>query len=462
MYGKVTNPRVAMIKRILSIITILAVTVLATSFNFSNNSASATVPGINTLTSVNDSGNGQGGDQSSGLSNFNNSSSQIVSNGRFIAFNSNATNLVANDTNNTTDVFVRDTKMNTTIRVNTSTLGVQANGISHLADISSNGRYILYISQATNLIDGATRPIGQLYIYDQKTATTDIAIRHSLTGAYVSHANAFDGYSVSDDGRFVLFKSVSRAGGDAAPSGQWHLYAFDRDTNIWTPIDVPIDGIYYDVGAAYAQMSCDGAFAVFVSSASNLVAGDTNAQKDVFLVDMRRGVKIKNITQAANGNSNHPKISCNGEHIAFNSQSTNIVSGVPGSPNTLTHVYSYNRLDDTFALVDRNNSGAIASSSVGNGGDFDIDNAGNAIFISNASNMPAPWVAQLYLRNNEASTTEMLSIKSDGTPSGSGIFYKPTLSADGKFIAYCANDGSGLIAGDANGAIDIMLSKTGM
>src|SRR4029453_10228645 len=130
----------------------------------------------------------------------------ISADGWYVAFYSDASNLVSGDTNGTRDVFVRDLQRGETTRVSVSTSGTEANGDSFAPGISSDGRYVAFASAATNLVDGDTNDANDIFVRDRQTNTTT---RVSV-GYDGSQANGgSDPPSLSGDGRLVAFTSAA-------------------------------------------------------------------------------------------------------------------------------------------------------------------------------------------------------------------------------------------------------------
>src|SRR5262249_13825695 len=130
----------------------------------------------------------------------------ISSDGRYVAFQSDASNLVAGDTNGVTDVFVRDRLTGTTERMSVDSAGVQGNGVSSVPSISADGRYVAFLSDASNLVAGDTNGVTDVFVHDRTTGATE---RVSVaTGG--TQADRGSGYAaISPDGRFVAIGSVA-------------------------------------------------------------------------------------------------------------------------------------------------------------------------------------------------------------------------------------------------------------
>lgn len=403
----------------------------------------ATVPGVNTKVSVDNAGNL--GNNHSANSDFS-KGSKVTRDKRYAVFNSKATNLVANDTNSKQDVFLRDLAQGTTSRISVSNSGVEGDNDSDFMTISETGRFTIFRSKSTNLIDGETYSgvTYRMYKYDLDTNTTSYI---GITSPYAIVSG------ISSDGRFVALESMNAT---------YQLYLYEIATQTQTRLDNPLDGVQQNVDMAskYAEMSCDGAFIVFESGASNLVVNDTNDKRDIFLADLRNGVKITNLTIGSNGDSKYPEISCNGNYVGFRSTSTTFVSGTSSGAN---HYYRYDRITGTFEALDRLTSGGIASAPAPtiNDSALQLSDKGDAVFthVNNMSSASSTG-SQIYIRNVAATTTERLSVTSAGVASDTAVA-TPSISADGKLAVYKVSPYNNLIGG-TNSWVAVITSETGL
>src|SRR4028119_264212 len=159
----------------------------------------------------------------------------ISADGRFVAFYSQASNIVPGDTNNSYDTFVRDTLTNTTTRVSLDSAGNQGNSDSYSASISADGRFVAFSSEASNIVPGDTNNYADIFVRDRLTNTTT---RVSVDSA--GNQGNRDSYSpsISADGGFVAFYSEASniVPGDIDENGD--IFVRDRLTNTTTPVSV--------------------------------------------------------------------------------------------------------------------------------------------------------------------------------------------------------------------------------
>src|SRR5437016_8015596 len=219
-------------------------------------------------------------------------SSALSADGRFVAFVSAATDLVAADTNGVSDVFVHDRQTGATERVSVASGGAEGNGSSGLIGfafppaLSADGRFIAFVSFATNLVAGDTNGATDVFVHDRQTGTTE---RVSVASGGTQSNAASLGSALSADGRFVAFQSdaTNLVAGDT--NGATDVFVRDRQTGMTERVSVASDGTQANNVSSYPALSADGRFVAFESDATNLVAGDTNGATDVFVHDRQTG-----------------------------------------------------------------------------------------------------------------------------------------------------------------------------
>ncbi|MEN6644398.1 MAG: FlgD immunoglobulin-like domain containing protein, partial [Armatimonadia bacterium] len=208
----------------------------------------------------------------------------ISADGRHIVFRSSSSDLVPVDTNGQDDVFVRHLATGETTMVSVATSGLQANGWPSWGrpSISSDGRYVAFGSTATNLVANDTNSKVDVFVHDCASAqTTRVSV---ATGG--AQGDLDSGYpSISADGRFVAFVSDSTNLVSGDTNGDEDVFVRDRTTGQTTRVSVATGGAQGNNSSSGPSISADGRYVAFMSSASNLVAGDTNGCRDVFVHD---------------------------------------------------------------------------------------------------------------------------------------------------------------------------------
>jgi Ca2+-binding RTX toxin-like protein len=294
-----------------------------------------------------------GGNQGKGTRFF--TTPSISADGRFVAFESGASNLVPGDTNNTDDTFVRDTLTNTTTRVSFDSAGNQANSGSYTASISADGRFVAFESDASNLVPGDTNRRQDIFVRDTLTNTTTRVFADSA-----GNQGNEDSYSpsISADGRFVAFSSDASNLVPGDTNDGRDIFVGDRLTNTTTRVSVDSAGNQGNFDSGNPSISADGRFVAFESFASNIVPEDTNNSFDIFVRDTLTNtttrVSLDSAGNQANSASNRPSISADGRFVAFSSRASNIV---PGDTNTNPDIFVRDTLTNTTTRVSVDSAG---------------------------------------------------------------------------------------------------------
>ena len=395
----------------------------------------------------------------------NSGSAAISADGSTVAFASDATNLVPDDSNHKADVFVRALDTSTTKRVSVSSTGAQANGDSMSTtddliagpSISADGRFVAFGSIASNLVAHDTNGKEDVFVRDLKLGTTT---RVSVGTAGAQGNNASFQPSVSADGRYVAFASAASnlVPGDSNRS----VDIFVRDLRAQTTRRVSLrSGGGQDNGADLRpSISADGRLVVFESLASNLVAGDSNRTFDVFARDLATGttrrVSVSSAGTGANGGSftgRQPSISANRRYVAFYSLASNLA---PGDSNRSYDVFVRDLTNHTTKRVSVGSGGAQ-----GNNDSFlpSISADGKIVgFESTASNLTAGdsnHADDGFIRNLATAKTQRVSVSSGGAQAR-GPSEWLSISADGRFVAF-DSAARNLVGGDINRSEDVFV-----
>ncbi len=260
----------------------------------------------------------------------NNSSSDpaISADGRYVAFESSASNLVSGDTNGSDDIFVHDTHSGMTTRVSLATDGTEGNGGSYTPAISADGRFVTFESAASNLVSGDANGDGDIFMHDTHSGmTTRVSLATDGTEANIGSSSP----DISADGRFVTFESEASNLVSGDTNGEFDVFVHDTQTGTTTRVSLATDGMQGNDGSYSPAISADGRYVAFCSWASNLVSGDTNGAYDVFVHDTQTGtttrVSLATDGTQGNGSSYDLAISADGRYVAFKSSASNLVSG---------------------------------------------------------------------------------------------------------------------------------------
>jgi Tol biopolymer transport system component len=279
----------------------------------------------------------------------------ISADGRFVAFTSKATNLVASDTNGTFDVFVRDRIEGVTQRVSVGQNGQQANGDSTQAAISADGRFVAFRSFASNMVDSDTNGTSDVFVRDRMAPQVTERVSVGQNGQQANGSS----YSpaISAVGRFVAFASGASnlvgVGGDTNSLAD--VFVRDRMApQVTERVSVNSSEQQTSGGSASFDpaISANGRYVLFTTFASNMVDSDTNNTFDVFMRDRTltetNRISVGQKGQAKGGASSQGSISASGRYVAFTSLATNLV--IPDT-NGFADVFMRDRIGGVIQRV---------------------------------------------------------------------------------------------------------------
>lgn len=352
--------------------------------------------------SVNNSGN-----QVAGVSTASPYASCSVSaDGRYVAFSSNAVNLVSNDSNGVRDVFLRDIEDGTTVRMSVASGGIQATGGESVAPVlSADGRRLLFRSSATNLGAGEGESVNRVYLRDLAGAQNELVslFPHGSVGAYRIAMNG--------DGTMIAWDTA--ASFNASDTGA-DFDVFLRSSGVTTLVSYVHGDTSVAAGGSsrYPVLTADGRFIAFQSEATALLppGQDTNGSVDVFLRNLTDGtlerISLSAISTQVTGDSTFPSLSADARYVLFHSVSSELVAG---DSNDVADVFLRDRIAESTIRVSVGSKGEQADGpAVANSLALSSDGS-KAAFGSQASNL-APGVTggwqQLYLRTLPAPAEE--------------------------------------------------------
>lgn len=342
--------------------------------------------------------------------------------GRYIAFGSSASNLVAGDTNNLGDIFVRDLRGNA-LRVSVDSAGAQSTGgDSSRAQLSRDASTVVYQSTATNLVGGDTNAVEDVFAtFIVPTLTGGLrtagTVRVSTDAAGVQANGASRRATVSADGRYVAFQSDASNLVTGDTNGVADIFVKDLLTGAIERVSVDDFGDEADDDSYAPQISADGSFVVFSSQADNLVGDDTNGAWDVFIHDMVAGTT---------------------ERVSL---STDGSEGDGDSGNVANRT---NPFDPLF----------VRRPSVTDDGRFVVFNSDATNLIADDTN----GVADIYVRDRELGTTERVSLGLNGVEGDGDSTYpiiSPFVDADNHLTVMYLSTSTNLVNDDFNGVDDV-------
>ena len=366
----------------------------------------------------------------------------ISEDGRFVAFVSRASNLVSGDTNGTNDVFVRDTLNDTTRRVSFTPNGTQVDGAgAGQPSISPDGRFVAFTANF------------ELFVRDTVANTTRQIYLPGSIGR-----GEYGNPTISRNGRFVAFSYAPEGWVLNYSSQKSNIFVYDTVADTARQVSLNSSGAQSNGDSRFPYISADGYFVAFTSYASNLVNDDTNGKLDVFvrntLTNTTRRVSLNLDGSQRNAESGLPSISGDGRHVAF--VSSHSIWG--GGTNTVFDVFMGDTVTNTtrqISLSSQNYQGNEDSYSPS------ISADGRYVaFYSDASNLVGDdtnGVADAFVRDTVTNTTRRILLDSSFVGDPKVKFYSsPAISADGRYVAI-ASKASNLVSGDTNGAADVFV-----
>lgn len=406
--------------------------------------------------------------------------------GRFVVFDSGATNLVPNQNPGPNrQVYLHDRQTGVTEIVSVSSAGAPGNGDSIVATVSDDGDIVVFDSFADNLVANDTGGARDVFVRNRAAGTTQ-RISQLVNGSQAPCANInvdpnlcnSSDPSISADGTIVAFASRSALTADDDDDNLNDVFVFNRSTGSLQRISVGVGSVDPNGGSGSPAISADGLHVAFSSLANNLVAGDTvDSVDDIFVFDRQTGqlrkVSVVPGNVASNGSSFSPSLSGDGRFVAFWSEAENLllpdgngfadifVADMQDNPATLKRL-----VNNTPQPGDSSFNGTSRAPSISRDGKIvAFDSEATNVDITTPDNN---GVRDIYVLDRSCSTTFMsglctfkrASIASNGDVSN-GESRFPALSGDGKYVTYFsdANNLVPFVGGDGNGVRDAFVTK---
>lgn len=344
-------------------------------------------------------------------------SSDTTTDGRFVVFSSTVNGLVAGDNDNASDIFVRDRLNGTTERLLANVGGQSVSTRGFTPSISGDGRFVAFVSGATNLVPGDTNGLNDVFVLDRTTAgVTRVSVsstggQSSLTGVSSPLSLFAPGVfspTLSADGRYVAFYSPLTGLVPGDTNGVYDVFLHDRVTKATRRVSVSSAGLQGDSsttlsnqGSRNPALSANGRFMAFTSDASNLVPGDTNSLDDVFWRDNLTG-EVKRITTVGNTSVGKLDISADGRYVTYYSSAGG-------------------------GLLVYDNQTQLTSPIATGGVDPAISADGRYVTFS-ANN-------QVLVNDRQTGVTSTVSVSNAGVV-GNGLSVLPSISADGTVVVF--------------------------
>nr|WP_319374457.1 Ig-like domain-containing protein [uncultured Methanobacterium sp.] len=364
----------------------------------------------------------------------------ISADGRYIAFSSYANNLIDNNTNYYSDIFVRDRLLNTTERISISSTGEEGNGDSYESFISSDGRYVTFTSYASNLVSNDVNGFRDVFIRDRLLNVTQ-----RLSVSSTGEAGNGDSYgsSISSDGCYVAFYSYASNLVENDTNGFCDIFVYNRNSKTIKLISIPFNGEEANSDSYEPFISADGNFIVFTSYASNLVENDTNDASDVFVFNQKlntiKRVSVSFDKENGDNDSFEPSISSDGRYIAFSSFASNLVENDTNGKD----IFVFDQMSGVTARVSVSDTGEEPSEN-----NYNPSISGDGRYVAFVSGNIRPAVCKTLSRFENADEvvdifvcdlwlkiTRKVSISSNGEQANANSD-DPVISGNGQYVAF--------------------------
>lgn len=381
----------------------------------------------------------------------------MSANARYVAFASRASNLVPGDTNRAADVFVRDRVAKVTRRVSIGPRGRQGNRSSFDPAISADGRFVAFVSDARNLVARDTNRATDVFVRDRLKGVTRLV--SGGRGGAPGNAAVIFRPAVSGNGRFIVFRSAASNLVPRDTNNCYDLFLWNRATGKTTRVSVGRRGVQANDDSGEPTISPDGRYVAFQSEASNLVTGDTNAVFDVFIRDRAAGtterVSVGQGGTEGDGGSFNPAISDTGRFVAFTSGASNLIAT---DSNGRGDVFVRDRSANATKRVSNGVGGQETNAFSGHP---DISSNGRyVVFMSQASNVmrgDRNAALDVFFVDRATGRVRLVSVNRRGGW-GNGESYRPTMSNSGRYVGFMSL-ATNLIARDTNDQPDVFLRE---
>ena len=386
----------------------------------------------------------------------------VSADGRYLAFVSEAPNLVGGDINAITDVFVRDRITKQTRRVSVGIGAVLANGPSFSPAISADGRFVTFASDAENLVADDNNGFTDVFVRDLRLGTTTRVSVDSTSTPIQANGASYDP-TINADGSKIAFTSDATNLVEGDSNNVEDVFVRDRTASMTNRVSIAtgMGGVQGNGGSGQAYLSGSGQLVAFISQATNLIATDTNNAFDVFIRDLSANTTSRISVAATNTQVNkdswQPALSSDGRYVVFASDATNLVAA---DSNGVSDIFVRDRTAKTTSRVSLDVSGGQSD-----GFSYNpvISNDGRYVAFDSLATLDAvdynnAW--DVYLRDRTSKTTTRLSVATS-TEEGNADSQRPVMSADGRYVLF-ESFGTNLVNGDTNAAADIFVRDRGV
>jgi hypothetical protein len=378
--------------------------------------------------------------------------------GRRVAFSSFASNLSPEDPDRFSDVYVLDRQTGELTVESRSSAGVKGSGTSTVAAISGDGRFVLFRSDAANLVPADTNAREDVFLRDVQTGTTE---RVNLSSSGAQANNATDDAKVSDDGRFVVFRSDATNLVSNDSNARADIFLRDRLNRTTTRVSRTAGGGQLNATSFNPEISPDGRFVAYSTGATNVVGNDRNgAADDVIVYDRTTGrtelVSVSSAGVQGDHRSTDPELSGDGRYVAFHSAASNLVAGDTPLTNDM---FVRDRVAGTTERISVSSTGTTDSENM-SGTHHGITRDGRFVAFATQKRL-APddtgVITDVYVRDRARGTTTRASVSTAGAQ-GNGSSIWPSISDNGRLVVF-GSEATNLVANDTSDRLDVYLRE---
>jgi Tol biopolymer transport system component len=379
-------------------------------------------------------------------------------NGKIVVFGSYASNLVTGDTNGASDIFLRDRKAGTTTRLSVDADGNEGNGSSYDPCISANGRWVLFYSNASNLVPGDENNRDDVFLLDRKTGELRM-VSLAEDGTPGDGYSYIYGSSLSANGRYAAIYSQASTLVEGDDNGQYDVFFLDLKTGAVTLLSAAGDGTPGDDDSDDPSMSPNGRYVVFYSASTNLLPGLNNGESQIYEWDRKHGVLYHASPADGGGPAGNscydPVVSQNGDRVVFYSYATDLVPDADTNGDADEFLYDFRT--GTMTRLSEDADGATLA---GSAYEASISQSGNlVVFYTSQALLPEDdnGAYSAYAYDVKSGTLRLLSKNADGvTGDADAYVFATSLTPSGRWMAL-SDLSSNLVADDTNGQYDVFL-----
>lgn len=400
----------------------------------------------------------------------------ISNNGRFVAFSSDASNLVPNDTNGVTDIFIFDLETSITERISVDSNGLEGNkasGFSDLIAVSNDGRYVVFSSEASNLVANDTNTFCEDSRTQEFINCPDVFVKDRSTNEVRLVSVSSEGVqgngssglpSISADGRYVAFMSEANNLVENDTNEVADIFIHDLQTGETKRVSIASDGTQANGLSFINRISANGQYVVFETTADNLSSEDTDDQLDIYTHNLQTGETVQVSGGLPEVDNNRyaliPDISAAGQYVSFYSSAYG-----PGTLGQITHIYRYNQQAGITEMVSVSASGQEANrvsawASISGDGRWVVftSSADNLVDtkggLCNVGDNMYDFCEHIYLKDMDTGAISLLTKNIVGQHSKSGRAFLTFTSHDGRYVVFDSSSDD-LVFGDTNNYRDI-------